>query len=152
MGLSLRLQEHYNLKLEVYTSSPWYWNFIWKPDTLDETPQKCSYQYIPSTYWYMMVRKIRNSMYAVCTSTGVSYWYVPCMYIMKLIYESMYWYVLDRDKQFFCGMPKSPSVQMLQDIFHLFIRAYLSVLFKKIRCWPVCLYTRFVLSMYSVHT
>ena len=71
---------------------------------------------------------------------------------MKFICESMYRYVLAGDKKVFGGMLKSPSVQMLQDTFHLFIRAYLSVLFKKIRCWPVCLYTRFVLSMYSVHT
>jgi hypothetical protein len=41
---------------------------------------------------------------------------------------------------------------MLQDTFHLYIRVYLSVLFKTILCWPVGLYTWFVLSMYSVHT
>jgi hypothetical protein len=76
------------------------------------------------------------------------------MYVtsIKFIRESMYHYVLTEDKKVFRGMLKSPSVQMLQDTFHRFIRAYLSVLFKKVRCWPVCLYTWFVLSMYSVRT
>ncbi len=43
----------------------------------------------------------------------------------------MYRYVLAGDKKVFGGMLKSPSVQMLQDTFHWFIRADLSVLFKK---------------------
>jgi hypothetical protein len=50
---------------------------------------------------------------------------------MKFICESMYQYVLAGDKTLFRGMMKSPSDQMLQDTFHRFIRAYLSVQFKK---------------------
>jgi hypothetical protein len=38
---------------------------IWNPDTLNEALRKCSNQYIPSVYWYMSVRKHRNSMYSV---------------------------------------------------------------------------------------
>ncbi len=64
----------------------------------------------------------------------------------------MYQYVLAGDTTVFRGMMKSPSDQMLQDTFHWYIRAYLSVLFKKILCWTVGLYTWFVLGMYSVHT
>ncbi len=108
----------------------------------------------------MSVRKHRNlnSMYSVCTSlsTRFSYWsrYVPSMYISKYICESMDQYVLatGRDTTVFRGMMKSPSDQMLQDTFHWYIRAYLSVLFQKIMCWPVGLYTWFLLGMYKVHT
>ncbi len=71
---------------------------------------------------------------------------------MKFICESMHQDVLAGDKTVFRGMKKSPSDQMLQDTFHQFIRSYLSDLFKKTRCWPVCLYTWFVLGMYLVHT
>ncbi len=88
---------------------------IWKPDTLDETPRKCSYKYILSMYLYMSVRKHRNSMYLVHTSTGFLYLYVPSMYISKFICDGMYQYVLVGDKTVFCGMMKSPSDQMLQE-------------------------------------
>ncbi len=121
----------------------------WHPD---ETLQKCSYQYIPSMYWYMSVRKHINSMYLVCTSTGFSYLYAQSMYILKVICESMCPYVLAWDTTVFRGVMKSPCDQMLQDTFHWYMRAYLSVLFKKILCWPVGLYTWFGLGMYNVHT
>ena len=107
---------------------------LWNPDTLDETLGKCSYQYIPSMYLYMSVRKHINSMYFVCTSTGFSYMYVPSMYILKFICESMYQYVLARNTTVFCGMIKSPCDQMLQDTFQRYTRAHLSVLFRKILC------------------
>jgi hypothetical protein len=46
----------------------------------------------------------------------------------------MYQYVLAWDTTVFRGMMnlKSPSAQMLQDTFHCYIRAYLSVLFKNL--------------------
>jgi hypothetical protein len=43
----------------------------------------------------------------------------------------MYQYVLAGDKSVFRGNMKSPSDQMLQDTFHQYIRANLSVLLKQ---------------------
>jgi hypothetical protein len=104
--------------------------------------------HIPSICGHMTV-------YVMLSGFQMTYWYVPSMYIMIFICESMYQYVLAGDKTVFRGMMKSPSDQMLQDTFHWFrvimIRAYLSVLrlFKKICCWSVCLYTWFVPRLYS---
>ena len=63
--------------------------------------------------------------------------YVPSMYITKFICESTNQYVPAGVTTVFRGMMNSPSDQMLQDTFHRYTRAYLSVLFQKILCWPV---------------
>jgi hypothetical protein len=81
----------------------------------------------------MSVRKQRNRLYSVHTSTGFSYWYVPSMYITKCICESTNQYVLPGVTTVFRGMMNSPSDQMLQDTFQRNTRAYLSVIFRKIR-------------------
>jgi hypothetical protein len=91
-------------------------------------------------------------MYLVCTSTGFLYWYIPSMRIMKFICESMYQYVLAGDKPVFCGKMKSLCDQMLQDTFHRYMRAYLSVLFKKIRCWATVGQWVYILGLYWVCT
>jgi hypothetical protein len=72
-----------------------------------ETLRTCTstYRVCTGTCQYENI-EIVCTWYVLCTSTGFSYWYVPSIYIMKFICESMYQYVLARDKTVFCGMMK----------------------------------------------
>ncbi len=51
-SVPVKFASGFELELEVLNSS------IWNPDTLDETLRKCSYQYIPSVYWYTVTGRM----------------------------------------------------------------------------------------------